>query len=62
MEKEKIISVLENGIKSEDRYFNKYDSTLFQRALAWKEAGINVDLEEVKEVCHLIHKLHTKND
>ena len=49
-------------IKSEDRYFNKYDSTLFQRALAWKEAGINVDLEEVKEVCHLIHKLHTKND
>jgi len=35
---------------------------LFDRSQAWKEAGISVDLDEVEEVCHLIKRLHTKND
>jgi glycosyltransferase domain-containing protein len=45
-------------INSEEYYFKKYDSTLFGRASAWKDAGIGVDLDEIKSVSDLITNFH----
>lgn len=49
-------------LKSEEVYFNKYDSTLIGRAKAWNESGINVDLIEVEEICKLINIFHARPD
>ena len=45
-------------VKREDDYFDKYDTTLYGRACAWKDAGIGVDLDEIKSVSDLITNFH----
>lgn len=45
-------------VEREDDYFDKYDTTLYGRACAWKDAGIGVDLDEIKLVSDLITNFH----
>jgi len=45
-------------VEREDDYFDKYDTTLYGRACAWKDAGIGVDLDEIKSVSDLITNFH----
>lgn len=45
-------------VEREDDYFDKYDTTLYGRACAWKDAGIGVDLDEIKSVSDIITNFH----